>query len=89
MKKLNWNTLVKVRLNDYGEDLYIRHFSFPLDARNGEYHIVLPHIDEDGLAEMPLWEFMQVFGEHIGWSSLNFTNDINFYLDEEELDDCN
>ena len=62
MKKLNLNSIIKVKLSDYGKDIYYHRFdeinkrcitngAMPLKAR-------FPDVDRDGYTRFQLWDFM-------------------------------
>lgn len=68
--KINLNEQVKFKLTDFGKDIYYHRFDDvnrliikncgkPLTPR-------MPETDENGYTEMQLWDFMSVFGEHMG-----------------------
>lgn len=90
MKKLNLNSTIKFRLNDYGKELYYhRHDDLinrmkergckPIDRR-------FPAVDENGYTSFQLWEFMSIYGKHSGMGCPEFWQDLNIYIDEDDLD---
>lgn len=91
MKKINLNSTVKVKLNDRGKDIYYHRFddlnrfiksrgAKPLDPR-------YPVVDEDGFSEFQLWSFMHLYGEYMMVGAPNITEDLNIYINDEDLDD--
>ena len=91
LKKLNWNTDVKVKLTDLGKDIYFhRH-----DDLNNElvkrgfkpFATYFPKVDENGYSAFTLWDFMQLYGSHIGMGFPDIVQDISFYISEEDLDE--
>ena len=92
MKKINVNEIIKVKLNDYGKEIYyhrddelnkeiIRHGGKPLEPR-------FPRVDEDGFSEFQLWDFMNLYGKYFTMGMGKFPlEDLNFYIDEKKLID--
>lgn len=91
MKKINLNSIVKVKLNDRGKDIYYHRFNDinrfiksrgakPLDPG-------YPVVDEDGFSEFQLWNFIHIYGEYMMIGAPNITKDLNIYINDEDLDD--
>ena len=89
MKKLNLNSTIGFRLNDRGKDIYYHKY----DELN-EYIVSLggeplerryPDVDENGISWFQLWQFMNVFGNHIGLGKPEFWNELSIYIKEEDL----
>ena len=86
---INLNDVVKVKLTDYGKDVF-RHQHDDLNeylTRKGKKSFGLsePVDDEEGYTEMQLWHFMQVFGEHIGMAKENVIMPITLIDTEAEI----
>lgn len=67
MIRINLNEMVKVKLTDLGKDIYYHQF----DAMNKAYGRQIckprfPKCDEEGYTEFQLWNFMELYGEHMG-----------------------
>lgn len=65
--KINLNEYIKVKLTDLGKDIYYHRF----DALNDYYgrevlKPIFPEEDENGYTKFHLWEFIELYGEHIG-----------------------
>lgn len=65
--KINLNEYIKVKLTDLGKDIYYHRY----DNLNNYYgREVLkpsfPEEDENGYTKFHLWEFIELYGEHIG-----------------------
>ena len=90
MKKLNLNSTIGFRLNDRGKDIYYHQY----DELN-EYIVSLggeplerryPDVDENGISWFQLWQFIDIFGDHIGHGKPEFWTEFNFYIKEEALE---
>lgn len=75
--ELNVNDIVKVKLTDFGKDIYYHQF----DEFNRIYGYELikpkfPEVDNEGYAKFQLWELMKLYGEYfiMGKSELPFVN---------------
>ena len=84
MKKLNWNAHVKVKLTDFGRTIYKRHYQdicdrFKIENRD-------PSVDSKGYSDFQLWVFMEIFGPGIYMAGPKVTEDISFYIDDEDLE---
>lgn len=91
MKKLNLNCTVKVRLTDYGKEIFyhkndelnqkiINCGGKPLDS-------YFPKVDEYGFSEFQIWQFMYIFGKHFQLGFKDVLQDLSFYIDEQDLDE--
>lgn len=66
MKEININDHVKVKLTDFGKDIYFHQYD-DLNEKQGKT-IIEPHypkVDEDGYTDFQLWSLMELYGEHI------------------------
>ena len=89
MKKLNLNSTIGFRLNDRGKDIYYHKYDDlneyivsqggkPLERR-------YPDVDENGISWFQLWQFMNIFGNHIGLGKPEFWKELSIYIKEEDL----
>ena len=89
MKKLNLNSTIGFRLNDLGKDIYYHKYDKlneyivsqggePLESR-------YPDVDENGISWFQLWQFMNIFGNHIGLGKPEFWKELSIYIKEEDL----
>ena len=89
MKKLNFNSLVKVKLTPLGVDIYYhRHDEFvkTYPKLSDVMKPTMPKIDKNGFTEFQLWHFMQLYGCYMGVGFKNVVEDISFYISEEDLE---
>ena len=89
MKKLNLNSTIGFRLNDRGKDIY-----YHKDNKLNEYIVSrggeplerqYPDVDENGISWFQLWQFMDIFGNHIGLGKPEFWKELSIYIKEEDL----
>lgn len=89
MKKLNFNDRVKVKLTPLGAEIYYHQF----DEVNKRIALCggekiephMPQVDKDGFTEFVLWQFIELYGEHISLGSPNVVSDVNFYISDDDL----
>ena len=72
MQKINLNEIIKVKLTPYGAEIYYKQF----DELNKQYgreicKPQMPRIDKDGYTEFQLWNFIELYGQHIGMCKPN------------------
>ena len=70
MKKLNTNDTVKVKLTDYGKDIYFHQYDH-FNKQQGRTIIEprYPKVDESGYTEFQLWHLMELYGNYIHLAS--------------------
>ena len=89
MKKLNLNSTIGFRLNDRGKDIYYHKYDDlneyivsqggePLERR-------YPDVDENGISWFQLWQFIDIFGNHMGLGKPEFWKELSIYIKEEDL----
>lgn len=85
--RINLNEVVKVKLTDLGKDIYYHRF----DKLNRQYGRIIckpsfPKEDTEGYVEFQLWDFIQIYGEHIGIARPNVIEplEIVYRLPKEE-----
>lgn len=72
IQKINLNETIKVKLTPYGAEIYYKQFD-ELNKQCGR-EICKPHmpqIDKDGYTEFQLWNFIELYGQHIGMCKPN------------------
>lgn len=82
MKKFNLNDYIKVKLTDYGKDIYFQRFD------TMEYPLLKGQIkpcDENGFTEFQMWDFINLYGHYIYLGAENVIEDIEIYIDEKYL----
>ena len=89
MKTFNLNNFVKVKLTDYGKDLFY-HRQDEFNSFVGKQILTpqYPHVDEEGFTEFQLHEFMNVFGRYMTVGFNNIIENNNIYICEKDLEDC-
>ena len=91
MKKLNWNSVVKVKLTEYGKEIYRSQYDALNERQEARGHCTYdrpePVEDKDGFVSFQLWCFMQLYGLHIGMAMPPVVTEINFYIDDGELEE--
>lgn len=87
MKKINWNSTVKVKLTDFGREIYYHQYDeFNLRAIGRGTSLLepmYPKVDDNGFTDFQLWKFMQLYGRHIGMAMPNVCEELNFYIDDD------
>lgn len=68
--RINLNEIVKFKLTDYGKDIYYHRYDslneFMQMCFGKQIDASMPKVDEEGYTEMRLWEFMGIYGPHMG-----------------------
>lgn len=72
IQKINLNETIKVKLTPLGAEIYYKQF----DELNKQYgreicKPQMPKIDKDGYTEFQLWNFIELYGQHIGMCKPN------------------
>lgn len=80
--RINLNETVKVKLTDLGRDIFYHRY----DEINKAYGREIckpsyPKEDENGYSEFHLWEFIQLYGTHIGMAKPNVINPLEIIYD--------
>lgn len=85
--RLNLNDSVRFKLTDVGRDIYYHRFDklkvkYPYCRISPSY----PKEDKNGYATMQLWDFIQLYGSHIGMGMPNVIEplDLVFYANDNE-----
>lgn len=66
MKEFNINDYIKVKLTGLGVSIHTEYYMkyleyFPMFR----YAELVPYVDSEGFTKYQLWEFMNIFGEHM------------------------
>lgn len=89
--KINLNDYVKVKLTDLGKDIYYHRYDRTnelIKSRGGKpITPKMPEVDEEGKTRIALWEFIALYGEHIGMAKPNVIEPIE--LESEEISEHN
>ena len=88
MKKINWNYWIKVRLTPYGKDIFYHQFDrLILQGVLKPSDRGYPKEDKEGYSQFQLWQFMQLYGPHIGMGLRDIIVDACIYFDDEYLEE--
>lgn len=89
MKKLNLNSTIGFHLNDRGKDIYYHKYddlNEYIVSRGGKpIERRYPDVDENGISWFQLWQFMDIFGNHIRLGEPEFWKELSIYIKEEDL----
>lgn len=88
MKKLNLNCIIKVKLTDYGKDIFYHQYD-ELNKHYG-YNVIkprLPDADSDGYSKFQLWDFMHVYGKCMTLAAPNVIEPLDIYIEENDLEE--
>ena len=83
---INLNDFIKVKLNDRGKDIFYHRFDEIIEQfpRIGlEPH--MPKVDENGYTMFQIWEFMELYGVHIGMAKPSVLESMDVIVGEEDL----
>lgn len=83
--KINLNEMVKVKLTDWGKEIFYRQFDKTNKAVGREVcKPRYPTEDENGYTTFQLWCFMQLYGEYIGMTLPNVIEPLEIVYREEQ-----
>lgn len=85
LRKLNLNTIIKVKLTEKGIDIYFHQYDDLID-KGIELTRMYPSIDDDGFTSFQLWIFMNLYGQYLGCGLPNVVEDICLYIPDDEMD---
>ena len=86
MKAFNLNSVIKVKLTDYGKDIFYHQFD-EFNMWHGKEVIEprYPYVDENGFSIFQLWHFMGIYGPHIHIGMNNVIEHNDIYIEEKDL----
>ena len=92
MQALNLNCIVKVKLTDYGKNIFYHKYDEVNDtiAQRGWKPIEprFPKVDDEGFSKFQLWDFINIYGEYFQLGSDRMPiKDLCIYIDENDLDE--
>lgn len=84
--KINLNDFVKVKLTDLWKDIYY-HRCDKLNEhikKQGGSPITphMPKVDSEGKTKFQLWDFIQLYGNHIGMAKPNVIEPLDLEVDD-------
>ena len=85
IQKINLNDTIKVKLTPLGAEIYYKQFD-EVNKKHGR-QICKPHmplIDKDGYTEFQLWNFMELYGQHIGMCKPNVIEPLDIVYCEND-----
>ena len=72
MVAINLNEVVKVKLTDYGREIYYHRFDKVNElARREVCKPSFPKVDADGYSRFQLWDFIHLYGNYIRMAAKN------------------
>lgn len=80
--KINLNDTIKVKLTDYGRDIYYHQYDC-LDGIVANNPRKYPEVDENGYTRMQLWCFMELYGHYISMTQPKVIDPIEIIIEEE------
>ena len=91
MKHLNLNSTIKVRLTDYGKDIFYHYFDdlniFIVSRGGKEIEPCYPNVDENGYSKFQLWDFMNIYGPYMRLGARNVIEPLEICIDENDLEE--
>ena len=85
--KINLNDKIKVKLTTYGQNIHLDYYRDILEKYSTDIFEKYPSlrqvlkIDQDGYTEYQLWEFINIFGDHICMGAQNVIEPLDIYFD--------
>lgn len=87
MMRINLNDPVKVKLTDWGKEIYYHQYDRVNEAVGREIcKPSYPKEDENGYTEFQLWSFMELYGEHMGMTLPNVIEPLEILYGEGDQD---
>ena len=90
MKKLNMNSMIKVKLTPFGADIFYHQYDELnkkiLKAGGEPIHPRMPQIDDEGFSKFQLHNFFNLYGDYMTVGQKNVVEDISIYIDEADLE---
>ena len=83
--KINLNSQIKVKLTDYGKDIFYHQFD-EINAHWGEEKIKphYPFEDEEGYSYFQLWCFINLYGGHMSMGEKNVIKPLEIIYETKE-----
>ena len=84
MIRINLNETVKVKLTDYGKDVYYHQYD-ELNMRVGRELCKpsFPKVDEEGYTSFQLWYFIELYGNYIGMCKKSVIQPLEIVYEKE------
>ena len=91
MKQLNLNSIIKVKLTDYGKDIFYHQYDelniFIVGRGGKEIEPRYPDVDENGYSKFQLWDFMNIYGKYMKLAAPEVINPLCICIDEIDLEE--
>jgi len=88
MASLNMNSWIKVKLTDFGKEIYKHCNDFIIEKyKNPNLKPMEREVDEDGYCSFQLWSFIEIFGKYIAIGAPIIIEANNIYFDEKDIGD--
>ena len=91
MKKLNLNCIIKVKLTDYGKDIFYHQYDelnkYIKQNSGSPIKPRFPDVDSDGYSKFQLWDFMHVYGKCMMLTAPNVIEPLDIYIEDDDLEE--
>lgn len=78
MKRLNLNSIIKVKLTDRGKDVFYHQYD----------SFRYPDVDNEGYSKFQLWDFMHIYGHTFILGNVNeVIKPLDIFIEDEDLED--
>lgn len=84
--RINLNNTIKVKLTDLGKEIYYHQFDDCIRA-GAKITPHFPNVDDDGYTDFQLWQFIELYGTHIGVTKPNVIEPIEIIAVEYSSND--
>lgn len=85
MVAINLNEVVKVKLTDYGKEIYYHRFDKVNELAGREVcKPSFPKADADGYSRFQLWDFIHLYGSYIGMAQKNVIEPLEIVYEGEQ-----
>ena len=85
MVAINLNEVVKVKLTDYGKEIYFHRFDKVNKLAGREVcKPSFPKVDADGYSRFQLWDFIHLYGSYIGMAQKNAIEPLEIVYEGEQ-----
>lgn len=82
----NLNDYIKVKMNQQGLAIYRKRYDDLWNGKKPLFEYQPPKTDENGWSEWQAWEFMHIFGQHLG-NGFNNPCETSVYIQNNETDE--
>lgn len=91
MKKLNLNCVIKVKLTDYGKDIFYHQYDelnkYVIKNSRNFIKPRFPDVDSEGYTKFQLWDFMHIYGKYMMLAEPNVIEPLNIYIEDDDLEE--